>query len=284
MYRRLQELIRYVKLHFTDPIKLENRKSNVTTSGEVIISFTTTPERIHGIRPMLNSILDQDWGNVPICLNLSGDRFRARELPTYLERLTSIKINWFDKDLGPASKLLPTLENLDRDKLVIVVDDDQVYPRQLIKSYMNYSKRISNAAMTLQGWAVPKDLAHKNRKVVMGAYARLFDLSRRIDAPKKVNVLQGSSSYAVRPRFFSKELFQFDNAPVEAFYADDIWISGHLAKQKVETMVIPSEAIFARINSFSIAQKHKLINTHNQDSKNNDVLYHYFKDYWPLES
>ena len=57
--------------------------------------------------------------------------------------------------------------------------------------------------------------------------------------PKIIHVVYGTGGVLYRPSFFNKEIFDYRDAPVEAFYVDDVWISGHLAKRKITSLIAP---------------------------------------------
>ena len=52
--------------------------------------------------------------------------------------------------MGPATKILPTLNLFkdEADKLIIVLDDDQIYPKGMVENYVKNSKDLPDAAMT----------------------------------------------------------------------------------------------------------------------------------------
>ena len=65
-------IFRYFTLHFQSSEKYINEYSNLPKAddGRVVISFTTTPDKINNILPMLNSILDQTVKVDQISLNI----------------------------------------------------------------------------------------------------------------------------------------------------------------------------------------------------------------------
>ena len=52
-------------------------------------------------------------------------------------------------------------------------------------------------------------------------------------APHPVSIVRGNCGYLVQSRFFDKSLWNYDNVPRGAFFMDDVWISGRLARAKV---------------------------------------------------
>ena len=53
------------------------------------------------------------------------------------------------------------------------------------------------------------------------------------------------------PSFFkTPEILDFSQAPKNAKWVDDIWMNGHLAKQKIERFVVPISEASADITQF----------------------------------
>ena len=107
-----------------------------------IISFTTTPCRINKIKPMLDSILNQQLKPNLIILNLPEIFYRTGEkyiIPNFLNE--NITINRVKKDYGPATKIIPTVyylinNNYDiNDTYIIYLDDDIKYSEYLVFTY-----------------------------------------------------------------------------------------------------------------------------------------------------
>lgn len=107
-----------------------------------IVSFTTSPTRIHKCRPMLNSILEQTRKpdlillNIPKVFERTGETY---EIPKFVEN--SVIVNVVDKDYGPGTKLIPTIRYLiqnrydPRNTRIIYLDDDISYMAKMIETY-----------------------------------------------------------------------------------------------------------------------------------------------------
>jgi len=278
-------LTRYLILHLiTIPgkaLKIDNK------NPKIWVSLTTTPKRIKNIRPTLRSLMHQSISPEMIVINIPN-LYRNREpyeIPDFLLKMPGIKINRIEHDLGPASKLLPTLKLslLKNDDLIIVVDDDQVYPYHLLKNYLKASLNDSEASYTLCGWKVPMGGNHKDRKTIRGAGVRVFNPYANINATEPVEILQGASSYCLKPRFFDAAVFDYQGAPKEAFFVDDIWFSGHLARLNVKKFVIKTSMPYMRLTSLGNDSMHSLVNTQNSADNNNNLIYEWFDRYWQLK-
>lgn len=277
----LGEFIRYALVHIRSVnyyIKKSDRQNPV---DGVSISFTSIPSRIADTRPTINSLLDQSVRPENIFIHIPGDP-ETTELPDFIKNNSAIKINWIKNDLGPATKLIPALEMVKQDDLIIVLDDDQVYPKRLVETYQKYSKELPDVAFCQVGWRVPKSFNHEDRVQKWGAKFRLTGQESPIKEMEEIEVLQGASSYAVKPKFFDAEVSDYEAAPKEARFVDDIWFSGLLAKKNVKKFVVPGLFKYCRLTNSKIASGTGLVKTANKSHDNNNSLYKYFEDYWKL--
>ena len=80
---------------------------------KVIISFTTSPERLEKIEPMVNSILNQSIKpdlfllNIPKIFKRTNERYT---IPKFVK--DNVTINIIHNDCGPATKIIPTINYL----------------------------------------------------------------------------------------------------------------------------------------------------------------------------
>jgi hypothetical protein len=93
----------------------------------VIVSLTTSPLRIDKIKRVLDKINPSTYDF--ICLNLPDTYGRTREeykIPDWIKTYPRLFINRFGKDLGPISKVVPTMERFP-DSFIVSIDDDTLY-------------------------------------------------------------------------------------------------------------------------------------------------------------
>ena len=101
--------------------------------GELIVSLTSFPRRFDTLEPTLRSLLSQSVRPDRICLCLDEaavpqlpDSVRALEGYRCLQILTA-------RDIGPATKLIPTLRRFP-DAYIVTADDDVYYPPNWLAS------------------------------------------------------------------------------------------------------------------------------------------------------
>lgn len=107
-----------------------------------VVSFTTSPTRIGKCGPMIHSILNQTRKPDLFLLNIPEEFARTGEtynVPKYIRK--SLTVNRIDTDYGPATKILPAVMYLNKEKFdpattrIIYLDDDIAYPPKMIDSY-----------------------------------------------------------------------------------------------------------------------------------------------------
>lgn len=238
----LSDILDEYRLSHTSLAELDASSARNPHRSETIISLTTIPSRLSLIAPTLKSLLRQTRAPKRIVLNLP--RFSRREkvpyiIPDFLASMVCVEIASCD-DIGPATKATPTLSREQPDQLVIIVDDDRIYPPTLVADLEDAAMANPDQAFGMSGWVVPADFTDRpttiwsNLRMLPPAPVR----ARRLSRPFPVDILQGLSGYILRPRFFDlNRLADYSAAPPEAFYVDDVWISGHC---KAERFVIPS--------------------------------------------
>lgn len=209
---------------------------------DAVVSLTSIPSRLPLIERTLKSLLRQSLAPRRIVLNLP--RFSRREgvayeAPPFLNGIEAVSIRWCE-DVGPATKLLPSLAAEAPETPVIVVDDDRIYPANLVSDLMAAAERDPASAFCMSGWVVPPDLIDRpttvwsNLRMTPPAPIR----ARRLSRPVEVDIVQGLSGYLVRPSFFDlAAVSDYAHAPREAFFVDDVWISAHCRRRR---FVIPA--------------------------------------------
>lgn len=233
---------------------------------KVIVSLTTTPVRIKKMWPTLHSICLQSVQPEKIYLWIPKKfkRFPQNEileLPDFIKNNPYIQVEFIDHDYGPATKLLPCLQSPElRDKKIVVIDDDRIYPRHLIRDLLHYEQWDPSAAIGVAG------------TIVFGLHRKEFPATKKIT---KVDVLLGFNGYLVKPLFFSSTVFEYPENLPEAFFEDDVWFSCHLKQRGVRRMLIPSTA--STQNLMTLNKKTLGLCMHeNKDKQNFLRVFNYF--------
>jgi hypothetical protein len=212
---------------------------------QVIVSLSTLPDRIGRLRPTLECLLNQT--RPPDEIVLAVPKFSIRQkrgytIPSYLTQLPGVRLLQCETDWGPATKFIAIVQDQlaagRGDSLIMVVDDDRIYPRNSIELYLHYHARLPDAALCFRGGPIPRSLNWRHGEMVYGV---------DLQTPKRTAVMTGCGSYLIQPRFFDSSLWDYSTAPESAFYMDDIWVSGCLERRGVEKYVIPASAMMRTV-------------------------------------
>lgn len=261
---------------------IEQILSNATPLPDcrVIASLTTLPDRIGNLEPTIRSLLDQSRPPDEIVLAIPQLSVRQKAeyvVPPYLEQFPRVKILRCDKDWGPATKFIPVIQAelaAHREAtLIMVVDDDRVYPKNAVELFLHYHKQLPDAALCFRGALIPRNL--------VWFLPKLFRASQ-IRETKRVDVITGTAGYLIQPRFFDSRVWDYSNAPESAFYVDDIWISGCLGQRKVEKYVVPASSMMRSVRAQSGTMT--LYDIPKGSVRSNSEVLRFFRDAWEVYS
>ena len=249
-------------------------------NNRVIASLTTLPDRIFNLEPTVRCLLNQTRPPDEIVLSIpefSVRQKRPYSIPKYLSQFPTLRIVPCKTDWGPATKFIPLVQEElaagRADTLIMVVDDDRIYPRDALETYLHYHEQFPNAALCFRGGPMPRNFYWFLPKLFLGS---------RLRKAKRVAVITGCGSYLIQPRFFDSALWNYSDAPASAFYMDDIWISGNLDRRGVEKYVVPTSAMMrtARQQAGTMSL-HRV--PRGRTYHNNEVV-EYFRDTWNVFS
>jgi hypothetical protein len=186
------------------------------------------------LTPVLRSLLDQSEAADRIVLALpeATQRGEAYPSPEMLDFPFGVDVVRCQDD-GPATKLLPTLK-LERSSVLIVVDDDVIYPRRFIETLLSAHRRRPEAALGFRGVQLVEGVRFPDLTHVFAT---------GIDAPKPVDILFGTWGYLLPPNALGEAVHDFSGAPAQVRWVDDVWISGHLARAGVPRLVVSADEL-----------------------------------------
>lgn len=250
---------------------------------EIILSFTTTPDRIHHIEPMLQSLKRQKALGQRIWLWLchhysrSGQTMSKTQVPDFVHKY-GVEVH-FTEDFGSNTKLLPTVQAIqDPDTILITVDDDTLYPEHWLEGLVQATKKDSSRAYGYRGKIfTPKragfffrpTLKYKNTKTVMPGAKEMSQL---------VDLLTGVWGICYRRSFFTESYLNLDQCPA-ALHNDDIWVNGQLARLDIKRLCLPSPGNFHDIDMESVGIRRLWDSVNNGKGLNDKVLDYFRKDF-----
>lgn len=175
------------------------------------IALTSIPPRLARLGPVLASLLSQDPApaRVLLCLPPEWARYAGKaHLPVLPD---GVEVIMAETDFGPATKAIASSRALGgtNDRL-IYCDDDWLMPPGWASALLTAQR--PGEAVAASGWSVDR-------------------LKRQSTAkPGCVDIAQGFSGVLVDPQWLAGQEIA---PPPEARAADDIWLSGQLARQGV---------------------------------------------------
>lgn len=208
-----------------------------------VVSFTTSPSRISNIKPMVDSILNQTRRpdlfllNIPKVFPKTGEKYI---IPSFLEG--NVTINYIEEDLGPATKIIPTISylksnniNLDETRIVYL-DDDIRYMPGMIKTFLYYSNNENNI---LCGSTIHCRSLQKN------ALPNIWYPIR--NHLQIAHVAEGYGAVCLSPKIFKNDFWDYfdtiknnKDKPFyrEAFFSDDVVLSNYYTKHNYKIITI----------------------------------------------
>src|SRR5438874_9605501 len=267
--RNRRRQVRFIRETLAANRKFDNRR--------VIASLSTVPDRINNLRPTIQSLLKQT--RPPDEIVLAIPEFSVREhrpyvVPKYISRLPRVRVLHCAEDWGPATKFIGAIQDElaagRENSLIMVVDDDRLYPRDALETYLYYSEQLPNAALCFRGAAMPSTLDWDDAKMIRASELR---------EPRPVAVITGCGSYLIQPRFFDESLWNYSAAPQVAFDIDDIWISGWLRRRGVKRYVVPASAMMR-----SVRRQRRTVSLNKipgRQKLNNETIA-FFRDTWDV--
>ena len=114
----------------------------------IYVSLSTIPPRINELSKSIDSLLNQTIKPDKIFINIPKKfrRFKEEIKDHQIPNFSSIVEVTRCDDYGPGTKLLGSIDKLDKDSLVILADDDQIYEDFMIEKLSYYYNKASQNA------------------------------------------------------------------------------------------------------------------------------------------
>ena len=198
-------------------------KIKAMLNRKMIVSLTTYPARIHSLAPVLESLYNQDRKADEIVLWLAEEEFPGKEqdLPVYLTELVSqqkLTIRWCD-NLKPHKKYFYAFQEY-ADDLIVTVDDDLLYSKNMLSSlynsYLMYPDAVSAVRVHLML------LSEDGNILPYNAWIRETDCC--LLTPSMQLFATGGAGTLYPPELFRKEFLDRDAINENSPLADDLWL------------------------------------------------------------
>ena len=198
----------------------------------IIATMTTSPERIHQLRPVLESLTrgqsrppDEIHLNVPHRFGRTGQTY---DIPAFLAEY-GVQVHRCD-DVGPGTKFIPTIRRLrpDEDAWILVVDDDV--------------RHLPHAVATLERAAEAEPRAAHG-------YADNY-LYRKWQPGAPVDFLCGFAGFILHRGFIGPDFEDYLARILpnrDCFFQDDIYLCNYLASRGVERHRVATAEVNLRL-------------------------------------
>ena len=168
----------------------------------IYVSTSTIPQRIKNLDKSIKSLLNQTkkpdkiFINIPFKYKRFSETIKDDEIPKFDSSVVEITRS---EDCGPATKLLGSLDKLEKNSLVILFDDDHVYENYMIEKFFYFYSKAPNNSYSFY--------VHPLGNFGIGQGADGFAIN--------TNCLKGIKNFYDKVVKDYKELFLYD----------DLWIS-----------------------------------------------------------
>lgn len=192
-----------------------------------VLSLTTTPTRIGHVNHLLSIMPDLECFN-EIHVNVPRI-FKRTSTPYEIPKNIENYVHIVDDDLGPATKIVHTIERLKNpNDIVVSVDDDNLLPQGLLKKLIEQCKVhdcvITGLGKYLSYWNLP----------------RMRPFRMKLESSKCVDLIEGWSGVAYRKKHLDTAWVRriLQNSCTECFVSDDLVLSAaiHLKGYSIQTL------------------------------------------------
>lgn len=215
--------------------RLQTQTIHSTTSGignraahTITVSLTTFGKRINDVYLTIESIMQQSLAADQIILNIAADEFTPEALPATLKKQQArgLTIHFVERDLGPYTKYFYTLRD-NPDSLIITVDDDQIYPVDMIDQLYRAYQHEPNIIHCLR--------AHKIRHNDQGELLpyRRWDWSTTDSTPSSLIFPTGIGGVLYFPGCFDEDVLNSEQFLALCPGADDVWLKAMSLKKGI---------------------------------------------------
>jgi hypothetical protein len=237
--------------------KTENRKHKIN------ISLTSYPQRFSTLHICIKSLLNQSVKPDRIILWLTENDYGKVPKELLVLEEYGLTIKTCNEDLKPHKKYYYTMKEFPED-IIITVDDDAIYDRNLIKDLMHSFIEHPNAVSAKR---VHKIVASNN---IVKPYNEWVSECDDIKKPSMNLFATGVGGVLYPPHCMSNEAFNIVNIKCLCINADDIWLK-YMEVLNNTPVVLAKSKIMHPITILS-AQATALNNTNINQNENDKYI------------
>lgn len=192
---------------------------------KVIVSLTSYPERYEAAAQTLGPLFRQTVAPDRIQLWLDDDDVSSREdVPLCLRDLeqAGLEIRWCERNLKPHDKYFWTMQE-NSDDIVITIDDDIVYPLDLVQGLLHTHFLFPHAVVANRTHIVAAGEDDGIASYGVWEHEQL----RICGVPRADLTATGAGGILYPPHVFDAEVFDESAIRETSLLADDLWLKVH---------------------------------------------------------
>ncbi|AUI66414.1 MULTISPECIES: glycosyltransferase family A protein [Glaesserella] len=230
-------------IHLISAIRSDRTNLSKAGKKDLVVSLTTLPHRLPLVHYAIESIFSQTILPEKVILwvsDVTNDSLITPELKSLVERGLEIRKI---KDVGPHTKLMYSLIEYP-DKTVVTVDDDIIYPANMLQYLWDQHVRFPNCIVANWARELSFDSEGKVRGVRAGKLLTPILLEKEIEQATtfspKPNMLAfpyGTSGVLYPPKSLNKEVTNVDLFRKLCPKEDDIWFKAMAILNKTPVIV-----------------------------------------------
>ncbi len=209
---------------------------------KIIVSLTTFGVRINSVYMAIESLAYQTLKPDKIVLWISETDFNDNNIPITLKRMEKrgLEIKYC-KDIGPHTKLIYSLKEYP-DDIIITIDDDIIYPVDLVENLYNLHREYPNHICC--------NVAEKINKRNNGEYLpyREWEIVSKEKEESELLMPLGVNGVLYPPNSLDKTVLDVELIKKLCPKADDIWFKVMALKKKSSVIVSGTYPVYQ--NSF----------------------------------
>lgn len=209
-----------------------SKKVGINSEADIVVSLTSFPARIDKVWITIETLLNQTCQPKKIILWLAKNQFEDNmSLPKSLTRLIErgLEIRFCD-DLRSHKKYYYAMKEFS-ENIIITVDDDILYPSNLVENLYNTHKTFPNAICCNWSHQIVFD-EKKNLK----KYDDWHDGSGILTVPRFDTIPIGYAGVLYPPNCLDNNIFNIQDIIELAPLADDIWLKAMSLKNNVRVV------------------------------------------------
>ena len=219
LYMTSWMLTKYYGLRFRKKIEPLPSEPVSKDRKKVIVSLTTIPSRITSSLFVVRLIMNQTVRPNEIHLYLGKDKFQEEDLPNEMKNLAEIGLKIiFVEDIGPHTKYFYAIQE-NPEAIVITVDDDILYPLNLIGTLLDCYYRYPRAVSCIRAHEIMLDC---NNELL--PYNSWVNKVSGYTVPSHKLLATGVGGVFFPAYILPEETFDVDAINRDCLKADDIWL------------------------------------------------------------